>query len=131
MTPPPVDREGADHVALDRAAYLLACLRGRGFTVNSDGGRLVITPGSRLTEVEAGEVREYKALLLDLIGREPRCLPKSEWTAEDDQAVRLVATGAFQWWRPGLAEEHMTRTGRANTTENHHGEDESEAAGGA
>jgi hypothetical protein len=84
---------------LERAAYLLAHLRGRGITVQpADGNRLVVTPGSLLTEGESAEVRESILLLL---AREP--VPEAEWTAGDREQVRLARAGAFGWYYDGIA----------------------------
>jgi hypothetical protein len=84
-----------DPAERERAAYLLTALRGRGFTLWADGdARLVVSPASKLAAGEAGEIREYKPLLLVLLA--------DEWT--DDDRANVTAARVYRWWRPGLAE---------------------------
>jgi hypothetical protein len=117
-----------DPIELERAAYLLADLRRRGFVIEVDGDRLTVTPGSQLTPGDSVEIREYKPLLVELLSKEPQCLPQDQWTADEHAMVNLANSGAFQWWYPGIVDHHMTRTGRGNhAKENQYGEEQSES----
>lgn len=61
--PPPA---AADPRMAD-AAYLLEALRRRGYTVERREDGLSVTPGSRLTEGEREEIKEWKPELVVLL----------------------------------------------------------------
>lgn len=83
------------------AAYLLTELRRRGYTLATADGKLTVSPGSRLTDGERAEVAEFKAGLLALLADEA---VSPELEAMDQKMMMLAKSGAYSWWRPGMAQ---------------------------
>lgn len=67
------------------AAELLALLSSSGFTVRLDGGKLLVSPASRLTDDERAALREHRERLLDLLDPATELAvnaPKAAWPVQ-------------------------------------------------
>lgn len=72
--------------SLDRAAELLAAGRAAGFSFTISGDKLIVAPASKLTDLDRGEIKQFRTEIIDILHIEQ----EDAWNAEIDSAVKEI-----------------------------------------